>query len=174
MLPNRAFLLVLVLALGPGAALAQLAPAPEPTGGAPTAYDTVDVFTDADRQALGEHKTRVFLDVVNSFICPCGCTKGTLAACRHLDPTCGVSRGLAGKTLDLVRNAEPEVQPAAITARLEGFIQEQNDKRRQAQENAAKARAERETKVHSVPVGDSPWKGTKHAKVTIVEFSEFL
>jgi hypothetical protein len=153
------------LALGLASALAEQAAHPR--------YETFNGFTEADRAKLGAAKAAAFLDAVNTALCPCGCAKGTLAECRHSDPNCGVSRALVSRALAILE-AEPTLDGKALVGRLEQEIAAQKEAQRKALEQAAREREERERRVHSVPLGNSPWKGAKHAKVTIVEFSEFL
>jgi protein-disulfide isomerase len=188
MMRARLLSLAGLLALGTSLALAQPPEAHDHGGAqqhdhganlaaaAEARLESFDGFTVADRDALGEEGTAAFLDTVNTMHCPCGCAKGTLAQCRRDDPNCGVSRTLVARAMALAKS-EPGIDGRTLTGRLQREVEEQQDSRRQAfeaqQQDSRRQELEAQQQVQGVPIDGAPWKGARHAKVTIVVYSEF-
>ena len=111
---------------------------------------TLSGLTDAQKQ--------VVLEVINKKMCPCGCRKGSIIACRMKDDQCSVSRKLIASTVSMAKHGKTANE---ISAELTA-------------ETPQRPERPVASPVAMVPIReDDPSRGPIFAKVTIVEFSDF-
>jgi hypothetical protein len=117
---------------------------------------------------LTEQQKANALHAMNERKCECGCAFGTLANCLAKDPNCPRSPVIGRLAADLAKEGKSadEIMAAIDT------------KQKEMGGGAAPAGAQQPPPPPTTPqkVAIAPWnvrKGPEHAKVTIVEFSEF-
>jgi hypothetical protein len=98
------------------------------------------------------------LKVLNSKPCDCGCPHGSIAKCKKEDPACPV--------------APSEIALAASEAKAGKSYEEIYAATKKANQPQA-ARPAEPTTGKVLLAAWTPVKGPKHAKVTILEFSDF-
>jgi protein-disulfide isomerase len=104
------------------------------------------------------------MQAMNERDCECGCGMGSVAICAKKDPNCPRSPKMAKNIVDMVK------QGKTLTDLL-AYIDTENPKKGAGNAPAAAAPQGGAKKV-AIPA-HAPRKGPKHAKVTIVEFSDF-
>jgi protein-disulfide isomerase len=122
---------------------------------------------------LSEPQKAVALQALNSRDCACGCGKGTIAACAKNDAQCPRSPKL---TRDVLARAKTGESLSTILAYLD-----RENTPPAAAPPAAAAPPPADPAAAGPPAGGArvtlaahhPRKGPRHAKVTIVEFSDF-
>jgi hypothetical protein len=97
------------------------------------------------------------LKVLNSKPCDCGCPHGTIAKCKKDDPACPV--------------APKEIEMAANAAKAGKSYEDIYAAVKKG--DAPAARPAEPTAARVMLASWTPIKGPKHAKVTILEFSDF-
>lgn len=112
---------------------------------------------DADLSGLKEESANTVLKLLNENNCTCGCSEGTLANCITHDKKCGFSRKIAKEIITQAQAGKSEADLIKILAKHKKKKQPPAD----------------EGITVDVNVENSPWKGTKGAPVTIVEFTDF-
>jgi hypothetical protein len=98
------------------------------------------------------------LKVLNTKPCDCGCPHGSIAKCKKDDPGCPV--------------APHEIEVAAREAKA-GKSYEDIYAATKKSDQAAPARPAEPTQARVELAAWTPIRGPKHAKVTILEFSDF-
>jgi protein-disulfide isomerase len=124
---------------------------------------------------LNDEQKAVALQALNTRNCECGCGKGTIAACARNDSACGRSPKLSREVVAKARAGE---NLTALLAHL--------DRENPAPSAPAPAQPDPGVAAPSAAAADQPAggarvtllghhprKGPRHAKVTIVEFSDF-
>src|SRR5450432_1851087 len=115
---------------------------------------TFDGISDSQKTAA--------MQALNERDCQCGCVMGHIAACAKKDPNCPRSPRIAKQVVDMAK------QGKNLTSLL-AYIDQENP-----QKGAAPAAAEAPPGSKKVEIpAHSPRQGARHAKVTIVEFSDF-
>ena len=127
---------------------------------------------------LSDQQKAVAMQALNSRDCQCGCGKGTIASCAKNDSNCGRSPKLSREVLEKARAGESltailahldrENLPPAAPAAAEPTAAAAPPAPAPAAAAAPSAGGARVTLA-----SHHPRKGPKHAKVTIVEFSDF-
>lgn len=97
------------------------------------------------------------LKVLNSKPCDCGCPHGTIAKCKKEDPNCPV--------------APSEIALAAREAKAGKSYEEVYAATKKSGAPAAQPQAPTAARV--LLASWTPLRGPKHAKVTVLEFSDF-
>jgi hypothetical protein len=139
--------------------------------GAAKAYASVAEFpagwiTDTSMPALAgldEAQKVTVLQAFNERNCECGCPFGSVANCLAKDPNCPRSPQLAKHAVDLAKRGS---SLAEILAGIDA-------KQAALGGKPAGAAAPPAGPAYVELAAHSPRKGPKHAKVTVVEFSEF-
>jgi cytochrome c-type biogenesis protein CcmH/NrfF len=145
---------------------------PMAAGGAPSSSDvgktTADLpatyIKESDLPAgsfagLTEQQKYSALKAANEANCDCGCQNDSIAKCRKNDPNCPRAPQMLATVIDLAKQGKSAEQIKA----------EMGSKR-----PAAPARPSEDTSVvYKVPIDDSYCRGSKTAKVTIVESTDF-
>jgi hypothetical protein len=103
------------------------------------------------------------MQALNERNCECGCGMGSVAVCAKKDPNCPRSPRIAKQVVDLAK------QGKTLTDLL-AYMDGENPKKAAGAPQAAAPQGG--SKKVIIPA-HSPRKGPKHAKVTIVEFSDF-
>jgi protein-disulfide isomerase len=104
------------------------------------------------------------MQALNERNCECGCGMGSVAICAKKDPNCPRSPKMAKVVVDMARDGKG-------VGELLAYMDGQNPKAGGAAAPQAAAAPAGPRKV-TIPA-HSPRKGPRHAKVTIVEFSDF-
>jgi protein-disulfide isomerase len=161
----------------PAAAPTAAAPAAAPSGGVPAkVYKAESEFPSGwmksaeltgvaglswDGLTAGQKTTA--MQAMNERNCECGCGMGSVAICAKKDPNCPRSPKMAKQVVDMAK------QGKTLTDLL-AYIDTENPKKGAGTPPAAAPQGG--AKKVAIPA-HAPRKGPKHAKVTIVEFSDF-
>jgi protein-disulfide isomerase len=111
----------------------------------------------------GEQKATA-MQALNENNCECGCGMGSIAVCAHKDPNCPRSPKIAKRVVEMAKEGKGLKDILA-------YIGSENPKPGGGAAPSAAAPTPSSRKV-AIPA-NAPRKGPKHAKVTIVEFSDF-
>jgi hypothetical protein len=114
-------------------------------------------------EGLDDGQKTIALQALNERDCECGCPFGTLANCLAKDPNCPRSPVLGKHAADLVK------QGKTLAEILAGIDSKQAGLGSKKPAAAAKPTGP----VYIELAAWNPRKGPKHAKVTVVEFSDF-
>lgn len=102
------------------------------------------------------------MQALNERDCQCGCGMGHIAGCAKKDPNCPRSPRIAKQVVDLAK------QGKTLSALL-AYVDGENPKKDSPSAAAPPAPGPKKVEIPA----HSPREGAKHAKVTIVEFSDF-
>jgi len=102
------------------------------------------------------------MQALNERDCECGCGMGHIAGCAKRDPNCPRSPRIAKQVVDMAKQGKPL---SALLAYIDG----ENPKKAAGADAPPPAPGPKKVVIPA----HSPRQGTKHAKVTIVEFSDF-
>ncbi len=126
------------------------------------AANTFTGMTDAQKYAA--------MKVMNDNNCDCGCANDTLAECAKKDPSCPLAPAKLKQAVELAKAGK---SAAEIQAQMFGGPPKSAAARAAAPQPAPGAQpAPTAAKKVDIPA-DAPSHGPKHAKVTVVEFSDF-
>jgi protein-disulfide isomerase len=124
----------------------------------PAQVDTT-TLKEVDFSGLTEAQKRIAVKIMQAEPCNCGCTL-TIATCRDKDSSCRRSLIFARSIVDNLREGKPEAEVVKLLrAKTATFVEAKLPDDRGA--------------VYNLHAGDSPVRGPKDARVTIVEFSDF-
>jgi protein-disulfide isomerase len=114
---------------------------------------------------LNPRQKTAAMQALNERNCECGCGMGSVAVCAKKDPNCPRSPKLAKTVVDMARDGKG-------VADLLGYMDAQYPKAPGGAAPQAAAPAPAGARKVTIPA-HSPRKGPRHAKVTIVAFSDF-
>ena len=121
-------------------------------------WTTVSSLPSVDMAGLTPAQKATVLKLLRENGCTCGCGM-KMAECRIKDPNCSYSKGLSSVIVDAVKHGKSAAEAmAAASASQFG--------------HAADHSKLLEDPV-AITVGDSPVRGPREARVTLVEFSDF-
>jgi protein-disulfide isomerase len=127
---------------------------------AETAIDwhTATDLPGVDMTGLTAPQKTAALKILREQGCSCGCDM-KMAQCRVLDPGCSYSTGLAKMVVNGIREGKTQEQ---VIAEVKASPLAKGPERKPILEDPIK-----------IPIAGAPSKGPEHARVTLVEFSDF-
>lgn len=124
----------------------------------PAQVDT-STLKEVDFGGLTDAQKRIAVKIMQAEPCNCGC-KLTIATCRDKDSSCRRSLIFARSIVDSLREGKPEAEVVKLLrAKTATFVEA-----KLPDDSGA---------VYNLHAGDSPVRGPRDARVTIVEFSDF-
>ncbi|MDB5604828.1 MAG: oxidoreductase [Bradyrhizobium sp.] len=124
----------------------------------PIDWHTATDLPGVDMTGLTAQQKTAALKILRDQGCSCGCAM-KMAQCRVLDPGCAFSTGLAKVVIKGVREGKTEDQ---VMADVKASPLAKGPAQRPLLEDPVK-----------IPIAGAPSKGPEHARITLVEFSDF-
>ncbi len=141
-------------------------PSPSPSSEANLPIKSSD-FPAETFAGLSDAQKYAAMKVLNDNTCDCGCPNDTFAECAKKDPNCPVAPTRMKQAVALAKTGK-----SAAEIQREMFGNSAPRAPAQAKEGSAGAGTAAPVKKIEIP-SDSPMRGSKTAKVTIVEWSDF-